>query len=58
MTISFPDNPIARESVSRYCLALVETFARVVKRTSDWANAIAEQANSYELYAGYDRKEA
>ena len=58
MTISFPDNPVARESVCRYCVALVETFARVVKGTSGRVNAIADHANSYELYAGYDRKEA
>jgi hypothetical protein len=34
VTISFPDNAIARDSVDRYIATLVEMFARVIERTS------------------------
>jgi mycolipenoyl-CoA---2-(long-chain-fatty acyl)-trehalose mycolipenoyltransferase / long-chain-acyl-CoA---trehalose acyltransferase len=34
VTISFPDNAIARESVGRYIATLVQMFARVVEKTS------------------------
>ena len=44
-TISFPDNPVARESVHRYIAALTEVFARV-HTTSDWVSAVANHANS------------
>ena len=44
-TISFPDNPIARESVHRYIAALTQAFARV-NTTSDWVSAVADHANS------------
>jgi hypothetical protein len=46
VTISFPDNPVARASVHRYIAALKEAFVRVVKSTSDWVDAAAEHANS------------
>ena len=46
VTISFPDNPVARGSVHRYIAALNEAFARVVRRTSDWVNAVEDHANS------------
>jgi hypothetical protein len=45
-TISFPDNPTARESVHRYLTALTQAFTRVVENTSEWADAVAEHANS------------
>lgn len=46
VTISFPDNPVARASVHRYIAALNEAFARVVKHTSVWVNAVEDHANS------------
>jgi hypothetical protein len=46
VTISFPDNPVARGSVHRYVAALKEAFARVVKSTSDWVDAVEDHANS------------
>jgi hypothetical protein len=45
-TISFPDNPVARESVRRYSAVLIQVFARAVMTTSNWVDAIADQANS------------
>jgi mycolipenoyl-CoA---2-(long-chain-fatty acyl)-trehalose mycolipenoyltransferase / long-chain-acyl-CoA---trehalose acyltransferase len=45
-TISFPDNPVARRSVHRYVAALKAAFARAVKTTSDWVDAVADHANS------------
>ena len=44
VTVSFPDNPVARESVHHYITALHGAFVRAVKTASDWVNAIAEQA--------------
>jgi mycolipenoyl-CoA---2-(long-chain-fatty acyl)-trehalose mycolipenoyltransferase / long-chain-acyl-CoA---trehalose acyltransferase len=49
-TISFPDNAKARKSVHRYIAVLTQAFARAVKTTSDRVDAIADQANSSELY--------
>ena len=43
VTISFPDNAIARESVRRYIATLVEVFARVVKNTSADSGVAAAQ---------------
>ena len=51
VTISFPDNPVARESVHRYIAALHEAFARAVKTTSDWVDAVADHANSRPRHA-------
>ena len=48
MTISFPDNSIARESVHRYIAALTDVFTCVAKGTSDWVDVVADQANSDE----------
>src|SRR5271165_4974338 len=50
VTVSFPDNPVARESVHRYIAALREVFVRAAESISDWVNAVAEQADSYEVY--------
>ena len=50
VTISFPDNPVARESVHRYIAALREVFVRAVESTSDWVNVVAEHANSGHAY--------
>ena len=46
VTISFPDNPVARASVHRYIAALNGAFARVVQHTVDWVNAVEDHANS------------
>jgi hypothetical protein len=46
VTISFPDNPVARASVHRYIAALNEAFAGVVQQTADWVNAVEDHANS------------
>jgi hypothetical protein len=46
VTISFPDNPVARGSVHRYIAALMEAFARVVKSTSEWVDAVEDHVNS------------
>ncbi|HWF28472.1 MAG TPA: condensation domain-containing protein [Mycobacterium sp.] len=50
VTISFPDNAIARESVRRYIETLIQGFARVAKTTSDQPSVVAPQGNSDELY--------
>ncbi|OBJ77955.1 condensation domain-containing protein [Mycobacterium colombiense] len=44
-TISFPDNTEARASVQHYLEALARSFARAVKTTSDWVDAVAAHAN-------------
>jgi len=44
-TISFPDNADARASVDHYLEALTRSFARAVKTTSDWVDAVAAHAN-------------
>jgi hypothetical protein len=50
VTISFPDNPIARESVHRYIAALTHVFTCVAKGTSDWVDVAADHANSHEPF--------
>ena len=50
VTISFPDNPIARESVHRYIAALTHVFTCAAKGTSDWVDAVADHANSHEPF--------
>src|SRR5262249_10867678 len=45
VTISFPDNPIARKSVHRYIAAMKDAFARAAE-SSDWMDAVTEHANS------------
>ncbi|OBI42147.1 condensation domain-containing protein [Mycobacterium colombiense] len=44
-TISFPDNAEARASVQHYLESLTRSFARAVKTTSDWVDAVAAHAN-------------
>ena len=44
VTISFPDNPVARESVHRYIAALTHVFTRVAKGTSDSVDVVASKA--------------
>ncbi|WP_101948989.1 condensation domain-containing protein [Mycobacterium sp. 3519A] len=46
VTISFPDNPVARKSVHRYVAALSKAFADVAKITADWIEELAHHANS------------
>jgi hypothetical protein len=50
VTISFPDNSIARESVHRYIAALIHAFTSVAKGTSDGVDAVADHANSHEPF--------
>jgi hypothetical protein len=50
VTISFPDNSIARESVHRYIAALTQVFTCVAKGTSDWVDVAAGHANSHEPF--------
>jgi condensation domain-containing protein len=45
-TISFPENPKARNSVHRYLAALTQAFKLAVSTTPDWADAVADHANS------------
>jgi hypothetical protein len=51
VTISFPDNPIARESVHRYIAALTHVFTCVAKGTSDWVDVAAHPTDSHVLGA-------
>lgn len=51
VTVSFPDNPVARTSVHRYIAALSQVFARVAQTTTDWIEELAHHANSSELCA-------
>jgi mycolipenoyl-CoA---2-(long-chain-fatty acyl)-trehalose mycolipenoyltransferase / long-chain-acyl-CoA---trehalose acyltransferase len=51
VTVSFPDNPVARQSVHRYIAALSQVFADVAKTTADWIEELAHHANSSELCA-------
>ena len=46
VTISFPDNPTARDSVDRYISALTQAFAGVAETTSRWTDVVADHANS------------
>jgi hypothetical protein len=50
ITMSFPDNAIARESVHRYIATLVQAFTRVVQATSGQPGVVAAALNSDELY--------
>ena len=50
VTISFPDNPIARDSVHRYVAALTQVFTCVTKGTSDWMDVVADHTNSHEPF--------
>lgn len=46
VTISFPDNVQALESVHSYLTTLKDIFTRVAKMTSDWVDEVARHANS------------
>jgi hypothetical protein len=47
VTVSFPDNSIARDSVHRYIAALTEVFTDVARTaTEDWIEEVARHANS------------
>ncbi|HEY0227234.1 MAG TPA: hypothetical protein VGC05_12775, partial [Mycobacterium sp.] len=46
VTVSFPDNPTARESVHCYITTLTRAFTRVVKTASDWTDVVADHANT------------
>ena len=50
VTMSFPDNAIARESVLRYIATLTQAFARVARPTSEEPVVIAPQLDSGEPY--------
>ncbi len=61
VTISFPDNATARESVQRYIAILIQVFARVVASVSDETNMVAAQRDpddTYGLAAEEDDTEA
>jgi mycolipenoyl-CoA---2-(long-chain-fatty acyl)-trehalose mycolipenoyltransferase / long-chain-acyl-CoA---trehalose acyltransferase len=51
VTISFPDNEIARESVRRYIETLTGIFARIVGKASEQPSAVAAEAVSDEMLA-------
>ena len=51
VTVSFPDNRVARQSVYRYIAALSQAFANVAKTTADWIEELVHHANSSELCA-------
>lgn len=46
VTISFPDNPVARASVHRYIAALRRAFTLAVETSSEWMDAVVDHANS------------
>jgi hypothetical protein len=51
VTVSFPDNPVARKSVHRYIATLSHVFADAAQTTPDWIEELAHLANSSELCA-------
>jgi mycolipenoyl-CoA---2-(long-chain-fatty acyl)-trehalose mycolipenoyltransferase / long-chain-acyl-CoA---trehalose acyltransferase len=51
VTVSFPDNSVARKSVHRYIATLSQVFADVVQTNTDWIEELAHLANSSELCA-------
>ena len=47
VTVSFPDNSVARDSVHRYIAALTEVFTDVARTaTEDWIEEVARHANT------------
>jgi mycolipenoyl-CoA---2-(long-chain-fatty acyl)-trehalose mycolipenoyltransferase / long-chain-acyl-CoA---trehalose acyltransferase len=48
VTVSFPDNSVARKSVHRYIATLSQVFADVAQTTADWIEQLAHLANSSE----------
>jgi hypothetical protein len=51
VTISFPDNEVAHESVRRYTETLIRIFARVIGKATEQSSMAAAEANSDGLYA-------
>lgn len=51
VTMSFPDNAIARESVLRYIATLIQVFARVARPTGDEPVVVAPQVNPDDTFA-------
>jgi mycolipenoyl-CoA---2-(long-chain-fatty acyl)-trehalose mycolipenoyltransferase / long-chain-acyl-CoA---trehalose acyltransferase len=51
ITMSFPDNAIARESVQHYIATLIQAFTRAVQATSGRPDVVTPQLNSDEFYA-------
>ncbi len=51
VTMSFPDNVIARESVLRYIATLIQVFARVARPTGDEPVVVAPQVNPDDTFA-------
>ncbi len=46
VTVSYPDNAIARKSVHRYIATLSQAFADVAQTTADWIEQLAHHANT------------
>ena len=51
VTVSYPENAVARKSVHRYIATLSQVFADVAQTTADWIEQLAHHANSSELCA-------
>lgn len=51
LTVSYPDNAVARKSVHRYIATLSQAFADVAQTTADWIEQLAHHANSSGLCA-------
>ena len=51
VTVSYPENAVARKSVHRYIATLSQVFADVAQTTPDWIEQLAHHANSSELCA-------
>ena len=51
VTVSYPENAVARKSVHRYIATLCQVFADVAQTTADWIEQLAHHANSSELCA-------
>ena len=51
VTVSYPDNAVARKSVHRYIATLSRVFADAAETTADWIEQLAHHANSSELCA-------
>lgn len=51
VTMSFPDNAVAHESVRRYTAALIQAFARAVKGALEEPGLVVPQGDPDDLYA-------
>jgi Condensation domain len=51
VTVSYPDNAVARKSVHRYIATLSQVFADAAHTTTDWIEELAHHANSSESCA-------